>query len=67
MARITGASMNPARSFGPFLGESVFGGKNVTAADWAKFPIYIIGPIVGLALAGFVYDFVSGSEEEARG
>jgi glycerol uptake facilitator protein len=53
---LTGASMNPARSFGPFFGESVFGGS---AADWAKFPIYIIGPIVGLALAGFVYDYVS--------
>ncbi len=54
---LTGASMNPARSFGPFLGESAFGG---TAADWAKFPIYIIGPIVGLALAAFVYDYISG-------
>jgi glycerol uptake facilitator len=53
---LTGASMNPARSFGPFLGESAFGGS---AADWAKFPIYIIGPIIGLALAGLVYDFVS--------
>jgi glycerol uptake facilitator protein len=54
---LTGASMNPARSFGPFLGESAFGGS---AADWAKFPIYIIGPIVGLALAAFVYDYISG-------
>jgi glycerol uptake facilitator protein len=53
---LTGASMNPARSFGPFLGESAYGG---TAASWSKFPIYIIGPIVGLALAGFVYDFVA--------
>jgi glycerol uptake facilitator protein len=52
---LTGASMNPARSFGPFLGESAFGGS---AADWAKFPIYIIGPIVGLCLAGFVYDYI---------
>lgn len=53
---LTGASMNPARSFGPFLGESLFGGS---AADWAKFPIYIIGPIVGLALAAFIYDYIS--------
>jgi len=53
---LTGASMNPARTFGPFLGESAFGGS---LADWAKFPIYLIGPIVGLALAGFVYDYIS--------
>ena len=59
---LTGASMNPARSFGPFLGESAFGGS---AADWAKFPIYIIGPIVGLALAGLVYDYVSDLKKKA--
>jgi len=58
---LTGASMNPARSFGPFLGESAFGGS---AADWAKFPIYIIGPIVGLVLAGFVYDYIAGLKEK---
>lgn len=58
---LTGASMNPARSFGPFLGESAFGGS---AADWAKFPIYIIGPIVGLALAAFIYDYVAGLKEK---
>jgi len=60
---LTGASMNPARSFGPFLGESAFGGS---LADWAKFPIYIIGPIVGLALAGFVYDYVSDLKKGAE-
>ena len=58
---LTGASMNPARSFGPFLGESAFGGS----ADWAKFPIYIIGPIVGLALAGLVYDYISDLKKKA--
>jgi glycerol uptake facilitator protein len=60
---ITGASMNTARSFGPFLAETILGGKNVDGAaiaDWAKFPIYIIGPIVGGLLAAFVYDYISG-------
>jgi glycerol uptake facilitator protein len=61
---LTGASMNPARSFGPFLGDSAFGGS---AADWAKFPIYIIGPIVGLALAGFIYDFVGDLKKKSAG
>lgn len=59
---IAGASMNPARSFGPFLADTVFGGS---AADWAKFPIYIIGPIVGLAVAAFVYDYVAGLKKKA--
>ena len=35
-------------------------------ADWAKFPIYIIGPIVGLALAAFVYDYISGIKNKVR-
>jgi glycerol uptake facilitator protein len=59
---LTGASMNPARSFGPFVGESAYGG---TAADWAKYPIYIIGPIVGLAAAAFVYDYVAELKKRA--
>ena len=48
---LTGAPMNPARSSGRSSARVCYGGS---AADWAKFPIYIIGPIVGLALAGSV-------------
>jgi glycerol uptake facilitator protein len=53
---IAGASMNTARSFGPYLANTIWGGT----VDWAKFPIYIIGPIVGGLIAAFVYDYVSG-------
>jgi glycerol uptake facilitator protein len=53
---IAGASMNPARTFGPLLTETLWGGTY----DWAKFPIYIIGPIVGALIAAFLYDYVSG-------
>lgn len=53
---IAGASMNPARTFGPLLTETLWGGKY----DWAKFPIYIIGPIVGALIAAFLYDYISG-------
>lgn len=53
---IAGASMNPARTFGPLLSETLWGGTT----DWAKFPIYIIGPIVGAVLAAVVYDYISG-------
>jgi len=53
---ITGASMNPARTFGPLFTETLWGG----ATDWAKLPIYLIGPIVGGLLAALVYDYISG-------
>jgi glycerol uptake facilitator protein len=57
---IAGASMNPARTFGPLLTETLWGGATGSATEWGKFPIYIIGPIVGGLIAAFVYDYVSG-------
>lgn len=55
VGNITGASMNPARTFGPYLADSMFGGPNM----WAQFPIYVIGPIVGALIAAFLYDYVA--------
>lgn len=45
---ITGAGMNPARSFGPAL----------VAGAWDNHWIYWIGPLVGAALAAWIYEFV---------
>ena len=55
IGNITGSSLNPARTFGPYLAESLMGGANL----WAQFPIYIIGPIVGALIAAILYDFVA--------
>jgi glycerol uptake facilitator protein len=52
---IAGASLNPARTFGPFLMDFLLGGSNL----WAFFPIYIIGPVVGAVLAAVFYDRIT--------
>lgn len=56
IGNLTGASLNPARTFGPYLGDWLLGGSNL----WAFFPIYIVGPIVGAVLAAFLYDYLAG-------
>ncbi|MCL7411866.1 MAG: aquaporin family protein [Methanosarcinaceae archaeon] len=56
---ITGSSLNPARTFGPYLVDTLFGGPNL----WNFFPIYIIGPILGAVVAAFLYDYVADLKE----
>lgn len=50
---IAGASLNPARTFGPYLGDLVLGGDNL----FGFFPIYVVGPILGALAAAFLYDW----------
>ena len=52
---ITGASFNPARTFGPYVGNSLFGGPNL----WIQFPVYIIGPIIGAIVAALLYTHIA--------
>jgi glycerol uptake facilitator protein len=55
MGPVTGASLNPARSFGPMLVKTIFGGK----VDWGQIWVYIVGPIVGGTLGTLAYDWVA--------
>ncbi len=45
---VTGASMNPARSFGPAL----------VAPEWSSFWIYLVGPVVGALLGAAAYQLI---------
>jgi MIP family channel proteins len=47
---LTGASMNPARSFAPAL----------VSGQWRDFWVYLAGPFVGAPLGAFAYQFVRG-------
>ena len=53
---VTGASLNPARAFGPELISAIGGG----ATHWNQLvPVYVVPGLVGSALAAFVYDFLA--------
>ncbi len=47
---ISGASMNPARSFGPAL----------VSGTWDHLWLYILGPVIGALVAAFAYELVRG-------
>ena len=53
---VTGASMNPARSFGPAL----------AAGQWHEFWLYVAGPILGAVLGAFAYQLVRGQPADVR-
>lgn len=52
---LTGTSVNPARSIGP----AIFAGGTALAQVW----VFIVGPLIGAALAAYVYRMVCRTEE----
>lgn len=56
IGNVSGASLNPARSFGPMAADLLLGGPNVLSVYW----IYVLGPVIGAALAAFLYIWIVG-------
>ncbi len=51
---VSGASMNPARSFGPALASGA----------WSNFWIWIVGPLLGTALGALAYQLIRGEQPQ---
>ena len=53
---VTGASLNPARAFGPELVQAIAGGSTF----WTQYlPVYLVPGLAGAAAATFLYDFLA--------
>jgi glycerol uptake facilitator protein len=52
---LTGASLNPARTFGPLVVGTIGGGDSF----WGDLPAFIIGPLLGGAAAAYAFDAVA--------
>lgn len=55
---LTGTSVNPARSIGPAIFEAVYGNMGALNQLW----LFIVGPLVGAALASVVWNTVTDKE-----
>lgn len=51
---LTGASLNPARTLGPYVVKAVYG----EGAPWDQYLLYVVGPILGGLAAALIYNYV---------
>ncbi len=56
---LTGTSVNPARSIGPAIVAAITGNTQPIIDVW----VFIVGPLVGAALAALVYKFLEKEKE----
>jgi glycerol uptake facilitator-like aquaporin len=66
---LTGASMNPQRSFGPTLIASMLidGSTSANGSLWSTHWIYWVGPVVGALLAALLYHLALWPSDPKRG
>lgn len=60
--RLTGTSVNPARSLGPALLQMIGGDFTAISQIW----IFIVGPFAGSALAAILYNFITSAKEKKQ-
>ncbi|WP_309112020.1 aquaporin [Saccharothrix sp.] len=61
IAPATGASINPARTFGPMLTGQLFGGT----VHWGQLPVYLAAEIAGGLVAAAVYHLIATTRRVA--
>lgn len=59
---LTGTSVNPARSIGPAIVAAISGNTAPLASLW----VFIVGPLVGAAIAAVCYKFITAEKAEAK-
>ncbi len=59
---LTGTSVNPARSIGPAIVAAVSGNTTPITCVW----VFIIGPLVGAALAALVYRYLESEDNNTK-
>ena len=57
--QLTGTSVNPARSFGPAIVAAITGNTAALSCLW----VFIVGPLVGAAIAAFIWGYLNGKGE----
>ncbi|MBR0133360.1 MAG: MIP family channel protein [Lachnospiraceae bacterium] len=57
---LTGTSVNPARSIGPAIVAAIDGNSDPISVVW----VFIVGPLVGAALAAFVYMILESDDKK---
>lgn len=58
--KLTGTSVNPARSLGPAISAAICGSTKAITQVW----VFIVGPLVGAAIAAGVYKFLESAKEK---